>query len=191
MIKSVFVTSISLEKIYIEGLTDHILSTYDMSDPPNDNYNIFDTDSNAVISELKDVVYDRFKNYCNKCYGVDLDWYEKKMNAWITGYGDLYSMTIHNHSGTWFSAVYYALAEEQDQGGDIVFYDPRMNANRGYDERFDHHFESYRIQPTTGDLVIFPSFLYHHVNPYFSRFRIAIPIDLMLFNYCYLNNIRL
>ena len=72
------------------------------------------------------------------------------------------------------------LAEENDSGGEIRFHDPRHNANRGYDENFKHHFEDKVILPKTDDVVIFPSFLYHSVSPFYSGLRIALPLDIML-----------
>ena len=163
-------------------LASHILSEYDMQNPPGDlnDYNIFESESKP-LQQLKDTAYANFKKHIAEAYNVDIDNYESTIKGWITGHGKHYSMMIHNHSGAHFSAVYYVLAEESDQGGAIVFSDPRSNANRGYDENFRPHFNQHLIQPQTGDFVIFPSFVYHHVNPFYSQFRIAIPIDLYLF----------
>jgi len=180
MIKQAFATPISIEKITVDEIVETIFLEYDLSKPPDDKYNIFEGDCKPAIKELEKIAYDRFRNYVDKAYGIDTDRYSSAMKAWITGHGEQYSMAIHNHSGSWFSAVYYALAEEQGRGGAISFHDPRTNANRGYDSNFAPHFAAEKIQPETGDLVIFPSFLYHHVDPYFSKFRIAIPIDLYL-----------
>ena len=182
MIHNKWSTPIEVGDFSIEGLADHILLNYNMSDPPADNnYNIFN-DESKPISDLKQIAYDNFAAYINRCYGVDITKiYKHEMKAWITGHGDHYSMAQHNHMGSWFSSVYYVLAEEQDKGGEIVFGDPRSNANRGYDTRFAKHFEPFQLTPKTGQFVNFPSFVYHHVNRYYSKFRIAIPIDLYLY----------
>jgi hypothetical protein len=61
------------------------------------------------------------------------------MHGWITGSGTNYSMSHHNHAGCQISAVFYLLSDvidDSDKGGEILFTDPRQNANRGYDESF-------------------------------------------------------
>lgn len=182
MIQKAWATPIEQGKFSVEGLLDHILTTYDMANPPGDlnNYNIFDEQSKPLI-EFKKIVYDNFKKHISESYDVDIDDYVSTIKGWITGHGKNYSMTIHNHSGAHFSAVYYVMAEQSDQGGALVLSDPRANANRGFDDKFQPHFGRLHIQPETNDFVIFPSFVYHHVDPYYSQFRIAIPVDLYLF----------
>ena len=182
MIQNLWATPIDHDKFHVDGLFEHILTTYDMSNPPGDlnDYNIFEEGSKP-LNVLEQVAYANFKKYIQKSYNVNIDDYQSKMKGWITGHGKHYSMTIHNHSGAQFSAVYYVMAEQSDQGGALVLSDPRTNANRGYDDKFQPHFGRHHIQPETNDYVIFPSFLYHHVDPYYSQFRIAIPIDLYLF----------
>jgi predicted 2-oxoglutarate/Fe(II)-dependent dioxygenase YbiX len=55
-----------------------------------------------------------------------------------------------------------------------------MNANRGYDTKFKPMFERFTHLPATGDYLIFPSFAYHHVNPYTSALRFCLPVDLFV-----------
>ena len=160
----------------VEGLLDHLFTFTDTSQI---NYNILESDSKP-IKLLKETAYNNFKNYINRCFGVDIDTYHTEMNGWLlksssTGYNHPY----HNHMGAMFSSVYYPLCEE-DMGGEIRFHDPRHNANRGYDENFKKHFASKTIAPKTNDAVIFPSFLYHSVDTFTGGIRIALPIDIML-----------
>ena len=175
-------TPIEYDRFNIAGLSEHILTYYDMNNPPSDlgNYNIFDNDCKP-INDLKRCAYDNFRNHIKYMYHVDIDTYVTTMKGWVTGHGNNYSMSIHNHSGAQFSAVYYAMAEEDNRGGALVLHDPISNANRGFDDRFQPHFKQIKIQPKTNDYVIFPSHVYHHVDPFYSQFRIAIPIDLYLF----------
>lgn len=181
MIHNKWATPIEHGKFHVEGLAEHILTNYDLSKPPSDfDYNLLE-DKSKHIQELKTLAHANFKSYINKCFGIDSDRYESYVKGWITGHGDNYAMAIHNHSGAQFSAVYYVTAEEQDQGGKIYFMDPRSNANRGYDSVFQNHFQPFQLQPESGDFVIFPSFVYHYVAQFHSRFRIAIPIDLYLY----------
>ena len=37
------------------------------------------------------------------------------------------------------------------------------------------------IDKSIEDFMIFPSFTYHHVNPYYSTLRICVPVDLYLY----------
>ena len=90
-------------------------------------------------------------------------------------------MPYHNHRGSQLSLVYYVLSEKTETGS-IHFTDPRHNANRGYDMKFLPWFEGLKLTVETGDLVVFPSFLYHYVSTYLGNVRIAIPVDLFLFD---------
>jgi len=57
--------------------------------------------------------------------------------AWLCGSGPNYSMQPHNHANSAVSFVFYFQAKD---GGDVVFHDPRMNANRGYQTEFQEAF---------------------------------------------------
>lgn len=176
-------TMIGEGKFEIDGLVEHVLTSYDLNNPPGevDGCNIFD-DNSPEMNKFKDMVYSSFDRYLYASTGKHIqDYRSHEMKGWITGHGKDYSMTIHNHSGAHLSAVFYVMAEDQDAGGDIVFTDPRSNANRGYDAWFDPMFSKIRHTPNTGDFLIFPSFTYHHVNPYYSALRICIPVDLYLY----------
>jgi hypothetical protein len=72
------------------------------------------------------------------------------------------------------------MAEEEDKGGRIEFVDPRTNANRGYPRVLHKQFTETIHQPKTGDMLIFPSFLYHHVHTYYSNNRFCLSVDLTL-----------
>lgn len=176
-------TTIGVGRFEIPGLVDHIFTHFDLQTPPSeiDGYNIFD-DHAPVMQAFQNKVFECFNEYLKKNLGKEIkDWYDYEMKAWITGHGKDYSMTIHNHSGAHLSGVFYIMAEDPTHGGDLVFSDPRQNSNRGYDEFFKPMFHRRHIQPKTGDFVIFPSFTYHHVNPYYSTLRICVPVDLFLY----------
>jgi hypothetical protein len=165
-------------------LAQYILTNYDVDNIKGDvseGYNIFE-DNTSYINNFKKLAYNAFDEYLHETVGHKIsDWKDHEVKGWITGHGKDYSMTIHNHSGAHLSGVFYVMAEDQKSGGDIVFSDPRSNANRGYDEWFDPMFQRFHHQPKTGEFMIFPSFTYHHVNPYYSNLRICIPVDLYLY----------
>ena len=182
-IDNLWPTQVASGKFEVPGLVEYILSNYDMQNPPGDTggYNILDDGSDMMI-DFEEKVYTLFDEYLKRTIGQKItDWKQYEMKGWITGHGKDYSMTIHNHSGAHLSGVFYVLAEDMSAGGDLVLSDPRSNANRGYDEYFDVMFQREHHTPETGDYMIFPSFTYHHVNPYYSSLRICIPVDLYLY----------
>lgn len=182
--KNLWPTVVGQGKFNTNGLIEHIFSNYDMQNPPSElnDYNLFES-SDEVMQNFQLQAYQAFNDYLKNTINKKIsDWDNYQLKAWITGHGSDYSMTIHNHSGAQLSGVFYVLAEDQNSGGDIVFSDPRSNANRGYDENFAPMFDRFRHTPKSGDFMIFPSFTYHHVNPYYSSLRICIPVDLFLYN---------
>jgi hypothetical protein len=181
-------TSVLNDKItdteFLNDLTQTIFSNFDMSNPPSDfgGFDIFDLDSDVMHKFETEYVLPAFDRYMTEVFGTSLSNFPgSTTKAWITGYGKGYNMVSHNHSGAQLSAVFYILAEQQQSGGQIVFTDPRSNANRGYNfDVLNKHFENQYVTPTTGDFLVFPSFLYHHVEPYYSNLRLCIPVDLYL-----------
>lgn len=147
----------------------------------NENKNIFKL-NNEIIENFKNkIIIPSFEKYLNDVCNSSLKQYaDFNLKGWITPYKKDYQVKIHNHSGSEFSAVFYLMSEEQFSGGEIVFVDPRCNANRGYDLNLKKSFSPISHLPKTGEFVIFPSFLYHWVNPYFSDMRIAMPVDIFL-----------
>ena len=87
-------------------------------------------------------------------------------------------VSIHNHSNSSFTAVVYL--NIQQLGGEIVLYDPRINANRGYPDIFDSMFKPIMHQPVNGEILIMPGYLYHSVQQTNDPHRIAIPIDIFM-----------
>lgn len=168
----------------LDNVIQEIFSTYDMNNPPSDSDNneLFDNCGPFLTQFKEAVVIPTFEQYLKEAHNSKLsDYKEYNLKSWITGTGNGYNMIYHNHSGAAFSAVFYLLAEDVSKGGSIVFSDPRHNANRGYDSKLKTEFENVFHTPSTGDIVVFPSFLYHYVNPYYSNLRIAMPVDLFLY----------
>ncbi len=146
-----------------------------LCDPASDNdLNLFQEKSDSIeIASLKKeaqfIILDSFGEICFNQI--------KDQRAWYCGSGMNHYLNYHNHAGSALSMIFYFHVQN---GGDLVFHDPRMNANRGYspDYREALQLKDLRWSPNSGDVVLFPSFLFHSVLP--SRGmsnRIAIAID--------------
>lgn len=166
----------------IDDVSNHILLKYGQANKISSN----------VINEnlFNDEYFDQFKNEIvlpafNQFYNAE---FNNKLTsnfflrAWITGYGVSYAMPKHNHSGSHLSAVFYLISEDKNNGGKIVLSDPRFNANRGYKGDFLRWFDSEKYLPESGDFIIFPSFLYHNVETFSGKLRLAMPVDLIMYD---------
>lgn len=167
-----------------QQLVDALMVNVNLAEPTKEKLgeNLLDLDLPEIAEWVQHEVYPAFDQYLFATTGRHIsDFYGYKFKSWLTGTQGNYHLILHNHSGSHYSGVFYLLAEESTQGGQLVFSDPRSNANRGYDfgrEQFDYT----HIQPRTGDVYIFPSFLYHFVMPYAGTLRLCVPVDLYLFD---------
>jgi hypothetical protein len=171
------------DKNSLEDITNYTLVKYGQNNKVSADVldeNLFD---DPYYNKFKDnVVVPSFEKYLQKCVGISLKNKKYKLRSWLTGYGVSYAMPKHNHSGSHLSAVFYLLSEDKHLGGSLVINDPRFNANRGYDSDFKNWFEKKIFIPKTGDILIFPSFTYHSVDTYYGKLRLAMPVDLFLYN---------
>lgn len=144
--------------------------------------NIFNIQKKSIEKFKNEEVILSFNKYLNML-GFNNKLLENyQLKGWIVSSDRTKNMLYHNHSNCQYSAVFYLLSDTtENSGGEIVFHDPRTNANRCYDMRFSHLFESKKVTPKSGDFLIFPSYLYHHVNYSFSRKRLALAVDLFLY----------
>lgn len=117
----------------------------------------------------------------------DLDW---SIQAWpnVNRFGDYHN--LHNHPHCWLSGTYYVAVPEPEplpegrsdrNPNAISFFDPRPQANmlaiRG-DPQVD---PEHRVQPQSGDLLIWPAFLHHLVHVNLSQqARISISFNVVL-----------
>jgi uncharacterized protein (TIGR02466 family) len=97
--------------------------------------------------------------------------FEATLYGWINvnGTGD-YNIP-HYHPGHTWSGVYYvrtgSAAPDRPRSGHIEFIDPRTRCDVGPKTGVAHS-SSIWIAPADGMLLIFPSYLEHHVHPYFG-----------------------
>jgi hypothetical protein len=124
-------------------------------------------------------VLPQFRYFVTNTFNFDLDTNKFKFKAWSVNGASNYSLGFHNHSGSQLSAVFYLFAEQTDcVGGKFKFHDPRFNANRGLTEPFISKHKDVEVNPTTGDFLIFPSYLYHSVTTFYGNLRLIVPVDM-------------
>jgi len=166
----------------LNDLVGELFALYDLQNPPSDilQDNIFESGS-AIIERFKtEVVLPAFATFLKESFDLDLSNYPHSyLRGWVAGYSPGYFMINHNHSGSHMTGVFYLLVED-GKGGELTLEDPRVNANRGYLLEMMPKFKSNVYSPKSGEFAIFPSFLYHYVNPFQGQCRLAIPVDFNL-----------
>lgn len=173
----IYKTSITKEQC--ESLIQSVM-LYENIDTPQSDFND-DISLTQTIPLLHDIAYEKYKEFFSTAFNLDIDDFNFNFKSWLTGSKDKYYMDLHNHAGSPWVAVIYILAEETEEGGEVVAYDPRANANRGFSKEFKFMFEPVEFLPQTGDVIIMPGFVYHAVRVYDSNLRLAIPVDLLDF----------
>ena len=167
----------SINCVELSSLLNQVMNTENVSTPQSDFNDGSLTDRIPLLKTLAEIKYTEF---FKDALGMDLKDFDYGFKSWLTGSKNGYSMDIHNHSGAPFVSVIYLLAEEQNQGGELVMYDPRTNANRGFNSEFQHMFSPIEHMPQSGDVLIMPGYVYHSVRQYYSSLRLAVPVDIFI-----------
>ncbi len=173
----------------LERLTHYLLGLRD-SDPGevrsnqggwHSSGNLLDG-NHPCLAFLKGVVSHAALEYVGKAFG----WRGEirfRAQAWavINRPGDY--NTPHNHLNSLVSGVFYVHTPPDMSGGEIVLMDPRFNLKRhdssGPDR--EHHSipwdnDKLALAPTSGDLLMFPSWLVHFVHGYRSGAADAVRV---------------
>lgn len=92
--------------------------------------------------------------------------------------------TLHCHPNALWSGVYFATDNERlsqhPMSGKLELLDPRPGASFNYDER-SNLYGRFLVNPTAGQVIIFPAWLQHQVHPYFGDTeRISIAFNVMV-----------
>lgn len=159
---------------------------FEKPDPPQgripgvfeSNFNFLDQ-SKGRIQDLRLLIQKHLVSFLaviNDSSPEDIASYRMGYHSWfhITTKGGYFR--AHTHPLASWSVVYCASRGDDEPHqphnmGDIVFYDPRGNASMFLDPtnramRRELSFNSFKITPRSGDLMIFPSFITHFVEPY-------------------------
>ena len=86
---------------------------------------------------------------------------------------------MHNHQNCYFSSAYYV--KKPKNSGDITFFDPKEAKTYRFpkiEKYTKYSSEAVTIKPEEGDLLIFPSYLYHSVGENLSEDdRVAVSFN--------------
>ena len=172
------------DKKLLEKLVSHIIINYAGEDN-NVSLNMKDRclfEDNFFEEFKEKEVIPVFEEYLKKEVDINLKEESYSLRAWLTGSNTSYHLPSHNHSGSHISSVFYLLSEENNKGGRLSLSDSRFNANRTYgvNKKFDKWFHTQTLLPSTGDIIMFPCFVYHNVEPFWGKMRLALPVDLTL-----------
>lgn len=117
--------------------------------------------------EIENVFKDQAELFLKELTGKQIDLFlSESWTDHIKKYG--YN-TPHDHSGSNVIGVYYVKA--QDNCGDLLLHDPRGATNfiSQYDINTEGYLVSgrsyYRVKPKVGNLILFPSYVVHSVQP--------------------------
>lgn len=112
------------------------------------------------------------------------------LQAWanVNRYADYHS--LHNHPHSYLSGTYYVSVPEQtllsEQRKDlnpaaISFFDPRAQANMNAIAGDNQVEAEFRVDPSDGMILLWPSFLHHLVHPNMSnQLRVSISFNVLL-----------
>jgi hypothetical protein len=162
-------------------ILSYCLANYNMEDPGSsdgDYKNLLDIDHPAT-SKLKEIAQEKFGLYIKNVFDIDLEKVEHHLYARITGSNIAHQHEVHNHRSQ-FTSVFYIMSDVEAGTSELVMHDPRYNANRGYTGKFFEMFNPVKHLPETGDILIFPAFVWHHVVKEPTKMRISIPVDLFI-----------
>lgn len=133
-----------------------------------------------AIGSLLDIINDDIRSYLDhaehsKDGDTGIKW---TLTLWanVNRRGHFNSLHHHNSSGRSFvSGIYYVTADHQSKGeGNVTFHNPSANGHiaqltRGPDCLRKWYPSDITIQPTSGLVLLFPSWLEHWVTPHTSE----------------------
>jgi hypothetical protein len=156
---------------YCEELFQYLMSTYGTEWPNSFSQTDILTDkkhANPILEQAGWFIFDNVSKFFQKAFSTVPKHIIKTFATNHTNIG------LHQHQGSLISGVFYVYCNS----GQLRLHDPRVNAQRGYPNSLQDYFKPKVIEPKTGDIVIFPSFLQHEVaNNTSKEPRIILPFD--------------
>jgi uncharacterized protein (TIGR02466 family) len=143
--------------------------------------NLFDP-AHRAFPAMNEAVTSALFSYIADAFGYSGE-IQIALTGWsiVNGPGD-YNV-IHNHAANLLSGALYITVPADMQGGAIHFHDPRLNLNAHETEamrklglRPPWLATSVAIEPVAGEILVFPSWLNHWVEPFHSASPDALRI---------------
>ena len=186
-IQSLWATSIYHDNFLMDydpaQLINQFLSLLNFKNLGSDktDLNLFENKELTELNKFKDlVILPRMKEYFKDVWNYEFwEKHDYNLKSWFVPPVKDYQMQLHNHSHGHLSSCFYLSVDEGASGGEIRFFDPRGNFNRGY-SFVKEHFAPKVIQPSLGDFIIFPSSLFHDVSYHKGENRIVLIVDLYI-----------
>ncbi len=134
--------------------------------------NLFDAREHQEFPEMKAAVTRALLRYIGEAFGYRGE-IKLALTGWcvINGPGDYNAP--HNHAPSLLSGALYISVPRGMNGGDIVFQDPRLSLNACETPAMIRvgiappwMKISLNVTPVAGEIVVFPSWLSHYVEPY-------------------------
>ena len=129
--------------------------------------NVFDEGYDPIYSKAREFVTQKVKHFSKQLFGTDEN---LRIKCHATNHG---SINVHQHNGAVISGIFYIFIPH----GVLRLLDPRLNASRGYPSKFQNYFSNLEIVPNPGDIVLFPSFVWHEVKSEIPQQRVLMPFD--------------
>jgi uncharacterized protein (TIGR02466 family) len=167
-----FTSFIAIDHIDVDNLSlekyckDQIYNSEHYTTLKETQSNLLDLNS----PELKDLIT-QIENKINRVHmqvGLSPEYSQKVSMAWTNLNDPKETRQPHHHAECVFSCVYYV--KGNDTSGDIEFMTPVVAKGHVFTPKHIAHYNKftaseYHFSPAPGRLIIFPSWLYHYVNP--------------------------
>lgn len=100
--------------------------------------------------------------------------YVTKMQLCVLQPGEV--TAYHGHDYSFLVGIVYLAP----QNTGLILHDPRVNAARGYPKQFSDQFADVVIVPEPGDVVLFPSYVYHSTMVHNGKTpRVVMPFNVI------------
>jgi uncharacterized protein (TIGR02466 family) len=179
-----FSTPLYQSTIHVEPETLSYIKNLDYQDA---TIHAYVSQSNSVLDglTLKEKILDHVNYYCHHLLQItdDIEYY--LLDSWAMKYDTGHHNPLHCHSNSLFSGVYYVNMPEDDQSF-VEFHNndpynifpnavvPQLKNQNLFNSTI------WRIKPSEGDLILFPSHLKHYVSDMTSttEYRYCIAFNL-------------
>jgi uncharacterized protein (TIGR02466 family) len=137
--------------------------------------------------ELQDIFNNEASKFFNELTGLELPFLHS--SSWINSAPKYDYTNVHHHGNSFLVGVYYLRAKKDC--GDLILHDPRGAKNwiAGVETRKGFPMSGrdfYSYEPKEGELILFPAYISHNVNPNFSDdVRVSLAINFWSKEYKY------